>query len=116
MKKLFTVLLATSALALSLPAFASDAEDCHFHGSKAASQETVSGCAIKRQQALITGGKLDKSWQAIKPAAFEQVDGQRGKEWKVTFKDPAAADKAKETLYMFFTAQGNFIAANFTGR
>ncbi len=80
MKKLFTVLLATSALALSLPAFASDAEDCHFHGSKAASQETVSGCAIKRQQALITGGKLDKSWQAIKPAAFEQVDGQRGKE------------------------------------
>ena len=116
MKKLFTVLLATSALALSLPAFASDAEDCHFHGSKAASQETVSGCAIKRQQALITGGKLDKSWLGIKPAAFEQVDGQRGKEWKVTFKDPAAADKAKETLYMFFTAQGNFIAANFTGR
>ena len=116
MKKLFTALLTTIALAVPLPAFASDAEDCHFHGSKAASQETVSGCAIKRQQALITGGKLDKSWQAIKPAAFEQVDGQRGKEWKVTFKDPAAADKAKETLYMFFTAQGNFIAANFTGK
>ena len=116
MKKLFTALLTTSALAVPLPAFASDAEDCHFHGSKAASQETVSGCAIERQQALITGGKLDKSWQAIKPAAFEQVDGQRGKEWKVTFKDPAAADKAKETLYMFFTAQGNFIAANFTGK
>ena len=116
MKKLFTVLAVTSVLTMSLPAFASDAEDCHFHGSKAASQETVSGCAIKRQQALITSGKLDKSWQAIKPAAFEQVDGQRGKEWKVTFKDPAAADKAKETLYMFFTAQGNFIAANFTGK
>ena len=56
MKKLFTVLCAASGLALSLPAFAGDAEDCHFHGSKAASQETVSGCALKRQQALITGG------------------------------------------------------------
>lgn len=59
---------------------------------------------------------VDASWQVIKPASFEQVDGQRGKEWNVTFKDPAAADKAKEMLYMFFTAQGNFIAANFTGK
>ena len=110
------MLCAAGGLALSLPALAGDAEDCHFHGGQAATQETVSGCAIKRQQALISGGKIDKSWQAIKQASFEQVDGQRGKEWKLTFKDPAAADKAKETLYMFFTAQGNFIAANFTGK
>lgn len=116
MKKLLTTLCATAGLAFSLPAFAGDADDCHFHGSKPASQETVSGCAVKRQQALIISGKIDKAWQAIKPAAFEQVDGQRGKEWKVTFKDPAAADKTKETLYLFFTAQGNFIAANFTGK
>ncbi len=116
MKRLFTMLCAASGLALSLPAFAGDAEDCHFHGSKAATHNTVSGCAGKRQQALIASGKIDKSWQAIKPTAFEQIDGQRGKEWKVTFKDPTAADKTKETLYMFFTAQGNFIAANFTGR
>lgn len=34
----------------------------------------------------------------------------------MTFKDPAAADKSKESLYMFFTAQGNFIAANHTGK
>ena len=116
MKKLLINVCATAALAFSIPAIANDAADCHFHGSKAASQETVAGCAVKRQQALIAGGKIDKSWQAIKPAGFEQVDGQRGKEWKVTFKDPAAADKTKETLYLFFTAQGNFIAANFTGK
>jgi hypothetical protein len=116
MKKLITAICAAGGLAFSLPAVAGDAEECHFHGSKAASQETVSGCAVKRQQALIASGKIDKSWQAIKPGAPEQVDGQRGKEWKVTFKDPAASDKAKETLYMFFTAQGNFIAANFTGK
>ena len=116
MKTLFTTLCITAGLAFSIPALAGDGDDCHFHGSKAASQETVSGCAVKRQQALTTSGKIDKSWQAIKPAAFEQVDGQRGKEWKVTFKDLAAADKSKETLYMFFTAQGNFIAANFTGK
>ena len=109
-------LIIAGSLAFSLPAFAGDAADCHFHGSKPASQEAVSGCAAQRQQALIASGKIDKSWQVIKPASFEQVDGQRGKEWKVTFKDAAAADKTKENLYMFFTVQGNFIAANFTGK
>jgi hypothetical protein len=44
------------------------------------------------------------------------VDGKKGKEWKVAFKDPGAKDKSKETLYMFFTMTGNFIAANFTGK
>lgn len=42
----------TAALAFSLPAFASNADDCHFHGSKPASHDTVSGGAFKRQQAL----------------------------------------------------------------
>lgn len=116
MKTLLCALCATGALALSTPAFAAEGADCHFHGSKAAPQETVAACAVKRQKALITSGKIDTSWQAVQPAGFEQVDGKRGKEWKVTFKDPAAADKAKQNLYMFFTAQGNFIAANFTGK
>jgi hypothetical protein len=44
------------------------------------------------------------------------VDGKKGKEWKVTFKDAAATDKTKEALYMFFTPPGNFIASNFTGQ
>jgi hypothetical protein len=44
------------------------------------------------------------------------VDGKKGKEWVVTFVNPAVADKTKEKLYMFFTAPGNFIAANFSGK
>lgn len=115
MKKLFVSMAAMAAFSLSAPAFAGGDGDCHFHGNTPAKAETVSGCAVKRQQALIAGGKLDKSWQSIKPGTPEQVDGQKGKEWKVTFKDPAAADKSKAKLYMFFTPQGNFIAANFTG-
>ena len=124
MKKLFSTTVActvayavaTAALAFSLPAAAGDSASCHFHGTKAATQEVVSGCAAQRQQALIATGKIDKAWKDVKPSTFEQVDGQRGKEWKVTFKDSAAADKTEESLYMFFTAQGNFIAANFTGK
>lgn len=40
------------------------------------------------------------------------------KEWKFTFKNPAEKDASKQTLYMFYiyTATGNFIGANFTGK
>lgn len=116
MNKLLLALAAATGFALCSPALADGQGSCHFHGAKAATQDTVAGCAVKRRQTLVASGKIDKSWQAIQPTGFEQVDGQRGKEWKVTFKNPAAADKTKETLYMFFTLQGNFIAANFTGK
>ena len=85
-------------------------------GSKPAAEATVLGCAQQRKEALVKAGKIDAPWQAIKHDKVEAVDGKKGKEWKVTFKDPAAKDKAKETLYIFFTAPGNFIAANFTGQ
>jgi hypothetical protein len=117
MKQLFTSMAAGAVLSLSAPAFAGGSSDCHFHGNTPAKQETVSTCAVKTQQQLVASGKLDKSWQTVTaPASLEQVDGQKGKEWKVTFKNPAVADKTKENLYMFFTVQGNFIAANHTGK
>ena len=115
MKKLVFTLATASALGFCGRAIAGDDADCHFHGSKAASQDVVATCAIKRQQTLIADGKIDKSWQALKPASFDQVDGKRGKEWKVTFNNPNATDTTKRNLYMFFTAQGNFIAANHSG-
>jgi hypothetical protein len=85
-------------------------------GKKPAAEATVSACAMQRKDALVKSKKLDAAWSAIKPASIEAVDGKKGKEWKVTFKDTAAKDKSKETLYMFYTQPGNFIAANFTGQ
>jgi hypothetical protein len=98
------------------PVLADAGSSCHFHGSKPASENTVVNCASLRKDFLIKSGKLDASWQAIKHDKAEVVDGKRGKEWKVSFRDAAAKDKSKETLYMFFTSTGNFIAANFTGQ
>ena len=108
--------VAALAFVLGGPAWADGAGSCHFHGNKPAAQETVVGCAQQRKAALVKSGKLDPAWQSIKQDAIDSVDSKKGKEWKVTFKDPAAKDKAKETLYMFFTPAGNFIAANFTGQ
>lgn len=107
---------ALSAALTASTALADAGSSCHFHGNKPAVEATVSTCATQRKEQLVKGAKLDAAWQAIKIEKIETVDGKKGKEWKVTFKDAAAKDKSKETLYMFFTLPGNFIAANFTGQ
>jgi hypothetical protein len=114
-KSIFAVLTLTTAL-WTPATFASEGGGCHFHGSKPAAEATVSGCAAQRKDALVKSGKIDASWSAVKLDKIESVDGKKGKEWKVTFKDSATKDKNKKTLYMFFTPPGNFIASNFTGQ
>ena len=113
------ITLATLTLCTALWApttWADPGGSCHFHGKKPATEATVNGCALQRKDNLVKTGKLDAVWSDVKPASIEAVDGKKGKEWKVMFKDATAKDKSKETLYMFFTLPGNFIAANFTGQ
>jgi len=110
--------LAVLAAALAIPTAArADAGGrCHFHGSKPATEAVVTDCANQRRDRLVSDGKLDASWRGTQAGTPELVDGKKGKEWRVVYRNPAAADKAKDTLYLFFTAPGNFIAANFTGQ
>lgn len=106
-----------AALFAATGAHAGADASCHFHGSKPAAEATVIQCATQYKDKLVEGGKLEKSWQAVsKVDKLEQVDGKRSKEWKLSFRNPGAADKAKATLYLFYTLPGNFIAANHTGQ
>lgn len=116
MKKSIFATLALAAAFWAPATFASEGGSCHFHGNKPAAEATVNGCAAQRKDALVKGGKLEASWAAVKPQSIEAVEGKKGKEWKVTFKNTAVKDRSKETLYMFFTLPGNFIATNFTGQ
>ncbi len=100
----------------SASAFADKGNSCHFHGSKAAPEATVVGCADARRDALVKSGKLHSSWSSIKHDKIEQIEGKKGKEWKLSYKNPASPEKDKQSLYMFYTAPGNFIAANHTGQ
>lgn len=96
-------------------ALADKGSNCHFHGSKPATEAVVTDCANQRKASLVKAGKLDASWQVVQQDRIELVDGKKSKEWKVSFKNPAA-DPAKQTLYIFFSQPGNFIAANHTGQ
>jgi len=114
-QKALAVLSLSSAF-WATAALANPGGSCHFHGNKPAAEAVVIGCASQRKDALVKSGKLDAAWRAVKPGKIETVEGKKGKEWQVVFVDLSAKDKAKETLYMFFTLPGNFIAANFTGQ
>lgn len=116
MNRSFIPAIILSAAAWTPAAYADKGGACHFHGSKPAAESVVVGCADQRKQTLVKGGKLDASWTAIKPEKVETIDGKKGKEWKLTFKNPAVTEAGKQTLYMFYSLPGNFIAANFTGR
>jgi hypothetical protein len=111
-----SIAIALAAAFVGTPAFADKGSSCHFHGSAPAKEETVLTCAAQRKDALVASGKLEASWKRIQHDKVEQVDGKKGKEWKVTFTNPAVADKAKQTLYVFLSAPGNVLAANFTGK
>lgn len=89
----------------------------HSHSKEPATKEAVLESSKIARDNLITEGKLDSSWKTITPDNAEQKEMKFGKkEWLVTFKNPYATDKSKETLYMFFTLTGNYLAANFTGK
>lgn len=116
MKTIFTAAALLASLFTAPAALADKGSSCHFHGSKPATEAVVSDCAQQRKAALIKAGKLEATWQTAPQDKAELVDGKKGKEWKVSFKNPAAADAAKQTLYIFFSQPGNFIAANHTGK
>ena len=114
-----TSLVATLAFApavFSPTAYAGGGGDCHFHGNALAKESIVTGCANQQKDTLIGKGKIDASWKSAKLQKAETVEGKSKKEWKLSFNNPAEKDTSKQTLYMFYTLSGNFIAANFTGQ
>jgi len=86
----------------------------HSHGP--VSSEAVTQTATDKVMSLTASGKLDKSWAGIKASGATQKTFAHDPEWVVTFKNDKVSDISKQTLYLFFTLDGNYIAANFTGQ
>ena len=116
MKKLILLASIISATAFSPAAIAAEGSSCHFHGSKPAEESVVISCAMDRKQDLVKQGKLDASWADVKQKEVRVIEGKKGKEWQLTFKNSTASDATKQTLYMFYSMPGHFIAANYTGK
>ncbi len=111
--------LLVSTLLCAAPVFAGAGHDhgpdgSHSHGP--ISSEAALKKADKQVKSLVERGKLDKSWANAKATGAAQKDFGKGAEWVVTVKNDQVADPAKQTLYVFFTVNGNYLAANYTGK
>lgn len=116
MRNISTVLLVSSLLFTS-PVMAGAGHDHgggHSHG--AVSSEAVIMKATEKVKSLAESGKIDKSWAGIKAVGATQKTFANEPEWVVTFKNEKLSDVTKQTLYLFFTLDGGYIATNFTGK
>lgn len=104
--------------ALSLIPFAAGAGPGHEHGHshEAISQVQAEAVATKNVNRLASSGKIDKSWATVKASKVEKKTFGSTPEWVVVFNNNDIADAEKRTLYVFLSVDGEYLAANHTGK
>lgn len=122
MKYLTTTSLLLAAFAFSISAHAGsghahDEDGGHsIHEHAPVSAEKVKVKATQTMQNLAKRGVIDKSWTSITPSKAEKKIFTKGEEWVVSFKNDQIKDKSKQTLYIFYSLNGRYIAANYSGK
>ena len=112
MKHLITTLLFLSFLSIT-PAIAGTG---HSHGQeKAITTEQVTSLASENIERLIDAGKIDPTWKEVKVSSIEQKTFSHDPEWVVKFTNNKISDASKQSLYMFFSLGGQYLATNYTG-
>lgn len=116
MKKLIAI-ITLPALIFSTQLWAGGSHaDGHSHSHGPISSETAISKAKAKVSALSKSGKLDSSWNSVKDIQASKKDFGKGMEWVVSFKNPQISDNKKQTLYVFFTLNGRYLATNYTGQ
>ncbi len=115
----FSTALLVSSLLFATPAMAGADHDHgsggHSHAHGPVSGDVAAMKASNKVKSMVASGKLDKSWAGVKATGVSQKTFGHDPEWVVTFKNPKISDASKQTLYVFFTLDGMYIAANYTG-
>jgi len=93
-----------------------DGEHGHSHTQVEASKTDVKKMAIQELANLIQKGKIDKSWSKKPVSDMKKKQFHHNTEWVVSFNNKEVKDKAKQTLYIFFSLYGKATGANFTGK
>ena len=116
--KLLTKTLLMSLLLIGAPVMAGSGHSHDTDGGHSlapvSSDEAVNRASKKVKQ-LADAGKIDATWSDVKAASVEQKSYAKGPEWVIIFKNDKVSDTSKQTLYLFFSPDGHYIAANYTG-
>ena len=88
----------------------------HSHSAVSISQSQAETTASKRVAILIEKEKINANWKSVAVANAEVKMNGDHPEWVVTYKNSKASDPSRSTLYIFLSATGKYIAANFSGK
>ena len=116
MRKLSVITLVVCMAFLASPLMAGPGhghEEGHDHGP--ISSDQAGAKAIKKVSQLVKKGKIDASWQGVNPSSIEKKTFSKEPEWVIVFKNDKVNDPSKQTLYLFYTLDGHYLAANYSG-
>ena len=121
MKNLTKNYLLIAAFGFTAPVYAGaghshDKDGGHSHSSGPISEAKAKSKATRTMQNLAIRGVINKSWTSSKFVKAEKKSFSKGTEWVVSFKNESVKDKAKQTLYIFYSLDGHYIAANYSGK
>ena len=115
MKNITATLLIASLISIAPVITMAGTGHDHGHSHEAISETEVQIKASQKVHQLVKTGKIDETWSEIKTGIITQKDFGHGPEWVITFKNDKEKDVSKQTLYIFFSQDGHYIAANFDG-
>ena len=101
-------------LLLATPAFAGSGHD-HGHAHEPITKAEAEEIAIMSVTKLVEKNSIDRSWALVTVHKSEQKEFGGQKEWVVIFMNKQISDQEKQTLYVFLTLGGEYLAANYTG-
>lgn len=119
--KTISTLFFSASLFIATPAFAGsghahDEDGGHSHQSHGTiSGDEAATRALMKVEQLVEKGKIPASWLGLTASSVEQKSYSQGPEWVVVFRNPQVSDSSKQALYIFFSLDGHYIAANYTG-
>lgn len=124
MSKLISISVLMMSMAFAAPVMAGEGHSHdkdgghsnhgHAHGPITAEQAGVKAKRIIGN--LIKKGVIENSWASAQPLTTEKKTFKNQEEWVVAFKNDQVKDAAKQSLYIFFSLDGHYLAANYTGK
>jgi hypothetical protein len=86
------------------------------HGGPPVTKEELPALGQRVMASLVDAKQLAPTWRGkpVKEISSRQVP--EGLLWIVSLENPAEADNAKRTVYLFFDEFGNFIGGNHSGK
>lgn len=91
-------------------------EHDHDHSHEPVTQGQAEQAASKVVLRLVEKGKIDASWKKVQIEKSLKKKFGQNMEWVVSFNNKAIRDPEKQTLYVFLTLTGDYIAANYSGK